>query len=330
MAKSKVPNRIHLLIHANPAGKDLARFGFVEPDEYLAYIRGQLFSDYKLTFTRELFDSYENEATGGRTDDALRIRDLNQALKDPSTAAIIALSGGGYLSRLLPHLNFSPLRERKSPLLLTGFSEITSLVNLVASYPCGRGLYWLCPNYLAWKLNPAEHARAAFAEFWRVLPRLIAGEALDGRYLPDGRVEGAVAGGSPKSGTIRVVGGCLSILAALVGGKLFSRVPLKGRWLLIEDVNEAVYRIDRYLAALKIAGWFEQIAGIIVGNFHLREIPDQTPAVVELLKYHLPPQRKLPVLTTPALGHVWPMAPLPINRPLQLEVSGRKFAISGK
>ena len=329
MAKTKSPNRVHLLIHANPAGKDLARLGFVDPDEYLAYIRSHLNAEFKLTFTRELFDTFEDESAGGRNDDTTRIRDLNQALKDPATAAIVALSGGGYLSRILPHLNFAPLRERKPPLLLTGFSEITSLVNLVAAYPCGRGLYWLCPNYLVWKLNPAEHARAAFAEFWRVLPKLIAGEALDGRYLPHGRLEGAVAAGTPRSGAIRVVGGCLSVLATLVGGKLFARVPLKDRWLLIEDVNEAVYRIDRYLAALKIAGWFDQIAGVVVGDFHQRETPDQSAAVIELLKYHLPPQRKLPVLTTSSLGHVWPMSPLPLNSFLKLEVVGRKFTLSG-
>lgn len=327
MPRKTPPARVHLLIHANPAGKDLARLGFVDPDEFLAFIAHQLGPAYQLTFTRELFDAVEDEQNGGRSDDAVRVADLNRALRDPRTIAVVALSGGAYLSRLLPDLDFAPLRARKSPLLLTGFSELTSLVNLVAAFPQGRGWYWLCPNYLAWKINPIEHARAVTAEFWQRLPRLLADQPFESRYLSDDPVRGQIATGAPRSGTIKVVGGCLSVLAALVGGKLLSRLPLKDRWLVIEDVNEAPYRIDRHLAALKIAGWFEKLVGVIVGDFHTREADVQN-AVVELLRYHLPPKRRVPVLTTSALGHVWPMAPLPINRPLRLKVAGKRFELA--
>lgn len=327
MAKAAAPQRIHLLAHANPAGADINRLGFVGPDEYLDYIVQQLPKGWKLSFTREIFDAVEDEQQGGRSDDALRIKDLNQALRDKTVLAIVALNGGAYLSRILPELNFAALRERKAPLWMLGFSEITSLVNLVSAYPCGHALYWLSPNFLVRELNPTEHARAAFADFWRAVPQLVAGRPIESRYLPSGPIEGAVAAGKPASDKIRVIGGCLSVLAALVGGSLLKPVKLDKAWLLIEDVNEAIYRIDRHLAALKIAGWFERLGGIIIGDFHTRERPDQTAAVVELLKFHLPPARKLPVLTTRSLGHTWPMLPLPINRPLSLKIMANRFSL---
>lgn len=327
MPKAVAPKRIHLLAHANPAAMDIGRLGFVGADEYLDYIAQQLPVGWKLSFTRGIFDAVEDERQGGRADDALRVKDLNQAFRDKSLAAIVALNGGAYLSRILPDLNLGPLRERKTPLWMLGFSEITSLVNLVSVFPCGRSLYWLSPNYLVRELNPTEHARAAFADFWRTLPRLITGDPLESRYLPAGAIEGVVALNGAASGKIRVIGGCLSVLAALVGGTLLKPVKLDKAWLLIEDVNEAIYRVDRHLAALKIAGWFERISGVIVGDFHTRERPDQTAAVVELLKYHLPPARKIPVLTTKAVGHTWPMLPLPINQPLALKVLGNRFSL---
>jgi muramoyltetrapeptide carboxypeptidase len=323
--------RVHLLCHANPAGPDVRRLGFADLGEYMAFIRRQLGGDIALTYSRRLFEATEDQNRGGRRDDELRIRDLQGALDDPRTVAIIAVSGGGYFSRILPHVDFSPIARRRAPLWAFGFSEMTTLVNIVASYPQGRGVYWLCPNYLAWKIRPARAARAAFGEFWRMLPSMLGGSP-----RPDGpgalvdprlRLTGRLVAGSVASDRVRLAGGCLSVLAAFVGGRLGRRVRPDGRWLAIEDINEAPYRIDRWLAALKLAGWFDRMAGVLVGDFHTKDDRDQSAAVGELLRFHLPPQRRLPVVLTRDFGHVWPMAPLSLNRPLELRVRGGRVEI---
>ena len=142
-----------------------------------------------------------------------------------------------------------------------------------------------------------------------------------------GNVEGKLLRGDAESGPVRLVGGCLSVLAAMLGGPLARRVRPDGRWLMIEDLNEAPYRVDRYLAALKLAGWFDRVAGVLVGSFDSKG-EDQTPAVIELLKYHVPADRQLPVVTTRSFGHVWPMTPLEINRRLMMRVVGRRVTIT--
>src|SRR5574337_1021843 len=115
--------RIHLLAHANPIGKDLARFGFRDLDEYLRCVRENLPADFRLTYDRRLLLAEEDQARGGRRDDAGRIRDVQNALDDPDTRAIVAASGGAYFTRLLPHLDFSGLARRANPLWAFGFSE---------------------------------------------------------------------------------------------------------------------------------------------------------------------------------------------------------------
>ncbi len=269
------------------------------------------------------FDAVEDQYRGGRRDDAARIRDLQDALDDPSTLAIVAAAGGAYVSRILPRLDFSPLANRKTPLWALGFSEMTNFVNLVASYRGGRGLYWLCPNYLAWKIKPRTQARAAFAEFWRTLPFVLEDRTPPAvEHLALGTVGGRLARGRVESGPIRLVGGCLSVLVAMLAGRLGKRLRPAGRWLAIEDVGEAPYRIDRHLATLKTAGWFDRVAGVLVGAYHAKG-QDQIPAVLELLRYHTPSDRRLPIVTTRAFGHVWPMTPLELNRRLLLHVHGR-------
>ncbi len=321
------PNRIHLIAHANPGTKDVKRFRFADTQAYLRFIREHLPAPCRLTCTPRLFDALEDQERGGRRDDAARIRDVQNALDDANTLAIVAAAGGAYFSRILPHLDFSPLARRRTPLWTLGFSEMTNFVNLVASYRGGRGLYWLCPNYLGWQIRPLSRARAAFAEFWQTLPHLLEGKRPTGaKHLPFTNIKGKLARGAARSGSIRLVGGCLSVLVAMLAGPLGRRLEHDGYWLAIEDLQEPPYRIDRHLATLKLAGWFERVAGVLVGAFHNNDA-DQRAAVLELLKYHLPPKRRVPVVTTNSFGHVWPMMPLELNRRLKMTVSGRRVSI---
>jgi muramoyltetrapeptide carboxypeptidase LdcA involved in peptidoglycan recycling len=241
--------------------------------------------------------------------------------------AIVAASGGAYFTRILPHLDFSSLARRSRPLWALGFSEMTTLVGIVASYRCGRGLYWLCPNWLGSNIKPAEHARAALAEFWQTLPKVLVGQTPPHtEYLQFGPLRGELLAGQLRSGPVRLVGGCLAVLMALMGSPLGRRLRPRGKWLMLEDIKETPYRIDRHLAALKLAGWFDVATGVLIGDFRMLH-DDTQPAVLELLKYHLPADRRVPVVATRSFGHVWPMVPVPMNRRLQMDVRGRMVTI---
>jgi len=281
-----------------------------------------------------LLTAEEDLARGGRFDDARRVRDLQRAIDDENCAAIVAASGGGFFARILPNVDFSGLSRRKGRLWAFGFSEMTSLVNVVGSYRSGRGVYWLCPNYVGWKVEPQDERLAAFEQFWAGLAawlapsRRVAGD-------PDGAardlvaatrpIEGRLVRGRTTGGTVRLVGGCLSVLAALLTGPQGRRIRSDGRWLFIEDVNEACHRIDRHLAALKMAGWFGRVAGVIVGDFHTRGA-DQRDETVALLRFHLP-SAATPVVVSTSFGHTWPIVPVPVNQRLRMTVSGRAVTI---
>ena len=320
------PRRIHLIAHANPLAPDAARFG-LPVKEYVAFAREHLPRSFNLTCATKVLNVVEDPWHGGRNDDTARIRDLQNALNDPRTLAIVAASGGAYFTRILPHLDFSPLAHRRTPLWALGFSEMTTLVGTVASYRYGRGLYWLCPNWLGSNIKPTEQARAALAEFWQTLPDVLAGQTPQhAEHLHFGPLRGELVAGRLQSGRVRLVGGCLAVLAALMGSPLGRRLRPRGKWLIIEDIKESPYRIDRHLAALKLAGWFDVAAGVLVGDFRMLH-EDTQPAVLELLKYHLPAGRRVAVVATRSFGHVWPMVPVLLNRPLRMAVRGRMVTV---
>ncbi|MGD8453250.1 MAG: LD-carboxypeptidase [Phycisphaerae bacterium] len=321
-------NRVHVIAHANPPRNDIRRLGLDSVGDYLSFIRAHTPAPLHVTAAPELFRVEEDEWHSGRRDDAARVRDLQDALSDPQTLAIVATNGGAYFSRILPHVDFSVLTRRRRPIWALGFSEITPLVNLIASFRCGRGLYWLCPNYVAYKVRRSA-ILAAFGEFWRLLPQILAGCAPTGaEHLSFGPLHGELTSGRAVAGPVKLVGGCLAVLAAVVSGPLGARMRPRGHWLFLEDIQEVPYRIDRHLAALKFAGWFERIAGVLVGDFHAAE-GDTQDAVLDLLRFHLPAGRSLPVVKTRDFGHVWPLLPVAVNRPLQLDVRRRKVTFSG-
>ena len=330
------PSRIHLLAHANPATKDIRRFGFADSAAMIKCVRESVSAGWRVTARRALLDAPEDVHRGGRRDDDARIKDIQGALDDPRTAAIIALNGGAYFSRILPHLDFTAIKTRPTPLVAMGFSEMTNFLNAIATHG-GRAVYWLCPSYLAWKVKPQERARAAFAAFWSTIPSALesakAGDLSDvlravcsEAHCTPPTCAGRILHGKPTTGIIRVIGGCLSVLVANLAGPLARRLRPNGRWLLIEDINEQEYRIDRFLAAIKLAGWFERISGVIIGDFHLgREC--QRDSVAALLQYHLPRNRGTPILSLPTVGHTWPMQPLELHCHLRMLVRGREFEL---
>ena len=325
--KKILPDRIHLIASANPAMTDLRELRFRDVPAYLDFVREHLPAPYLLTCNPKVLNAVEDEQHGGRHDDAQRIADLQDALDDPRTAAIVSLSGGAYFTRLLPHLDFSPLTRRRSPLWALGFSELTTLVNLVATYPAGRGLYWLTPNYLGRRIHPAKTAHAAVAEFWQMLPDVLRGESTaHTRHISFKPITGRLMHGSTRSGTVRLFGGCTTVVVAMLAGPLARRLKPAGKWLILEDLQEAPYRIDRHFAAIKLAGWFNQIAGVILGAYYANG-DDLQRAALAALRYNLPSNRNVPVIFSHSFGHIWPMSPVLLNQPLKMTVRDRHVVI---
>ncbi len=342
---------IHLWSIAG-SDRDIARqLGLRSTAQLVGLVQDAVGPDYKVTANAKLFEAKVNERQGGRSDDAARVRDIERALADDRISAIVSVRGGAWLARVLPHVNFDVLKKRKNVVHVFGFSELTALINIVARYPKVRAHYDMGPGFALWGLrnyaianydelsrSSGVHTRtksaraeargsgeeiAAFALRWAKanFKREFVSFFLDVIEIIEGRgserpVEGRLVRGTLKQKQkIKVAGGCLATVVTLLGSPHQKCLTTAGQWLAIEDIREDYYRIDRYLAQLKLAGVWERCAGLLIGDFHL-DAEDQTDAILRLLKYHLPARRNLPIIAHCNFGHCFPMASLPINQPL--------------
>lgn len=175
--------------------------------------------------------------------DAERISDLNAAMRDDSVDAIWCLRGGYGVMRILEHLDYDAARRHPKPIM--GYSDISAL-HAAIGRACEIVTYH-SPN--------ARTPLTSFAResFERALIEGVdpCGVAKDARVIRAGRVQGRLAGGN------------LSLVSSLAGTPYFP--DLDGAILVLEDTNEGLYRIDRMLTQLSLAGELSGLAGIAFG-----------------------------------------------------------------
>jgi muramoyltetrapeptide carboxypeptidase len=336
------PPIIHIAATANPAGTVMDALGVRSAREVLDRIQETVGEGYRVRGTLPLLEAEVDDHRAGRRDDRARLRELHTVFSDDEVAAVIGVRGGGWLVRLLPDLDIAVLDRRRRPVAMIGFSELTPLINWVGRHRFGRGYYYMTPAFAntglheyavknakrlaGRKLSPSkterfandyadEHFPSAWRQYWRDVKAM-----LDGRAPRRTLVAKHVSGRLPRSKRAVFVGGCLSLVTAMAVEGNRPRIDPAGKWLIVEDLAETPQRIDRQLAHLKIAGWFDRCAGVLVGDFHM-DGEDQVKHVLEILGFHLPPQRHVPVLVSREVGHGWPQAVLPLGKALALQVS---------
>jgi muramoyltetrapeptide carboxypeptidase len=229
-------------------------------------------------------------------EEAVRVDAYLQLLRDPDVAAIVFARGGYGITPLLASLD--PAELSAHPKIHCGFSDVTALSGFLLSR-CGL---------------PSFHGPMVAAGLGRGLDPLSASffpSMLEGRGPSALSVPGAgiLAPGDFEG---RLVGGCLSLLAATLGTP--AEFPFDGSVLLFEDVAEEAYRIDRMLVTLRDAGRLAKLRGILVGSlstitFGGVEDPERLRA---LLAGRLAPLG-LPVVAGIPSGHGLPNVTLPIG-----------------
>ena len=181
--------------------------------------------------------------------DADRAADFTAAWCDDEVAAVVAARGGYGAQRMVDLVDWRALAEA-SPKILTGFSDVTALHQAVA----GRLGLVSMHGHVATSLGAAE---TGSVEAMRAM--LFEPDAAD--LLRGARVT-AVVGGTARG---VLLGGNLSVLAADVGTAT-SR-PARGGIVVLEDVDESPYRIDRLVTQLLRSGWLDNARGIVGGAF---------------------------------------------------------------
>jgi muramoyltetrapeptide carboxypeptidase len=185
-----------------------------------------------------------------------RCSDLQELLQDPEVDALIAARGGFGCLHLLSRFDYGLAATTAKPVV--GFSDVTAL-QLALWHKCR--LVTFSGPMLAVEL--ARPGRANEELLWAQL----GGAGLDhinammSDYMKDERVEFL----RPANFFGFALGGNLTVLASLAGS---SYMPdFTGAIIFLEDRGEPLYRIDRALSQLRLAGVFQAPAAVVCGDF---------------------------------------------------------------
>ena len=219
----------------------------------------------QVKLARNLFSNDHSYLAGT---DAQRLDDLQSLINNPDVHAIICARGGYGSTRIVDEIDFSPLL--KAPKYIIGFSDITAIH--LKLYSLGiQSIHATMPILFA-----KDSSRPSIESLKRMLmekPDRI--QSATSKYSIDGYGRG------------EVIGGNLSLINDSLGTS--SEPDTEGKILVIEEIDEYRYKIDRMLTQLNRAGKLQQLAGLIIG--YMTDIKDSElsfgESVEEIILHHV-------------------------------------------
>ena len=237
--------------------------------------------------------------------DAGRAADLESALLDPDVAGVLCARGGYGAQRVVDLLDWERLAAAP-PKVFAGSSDVTALHEALATR-CGTATLhapMVATASFTGDARTAELARAALMD----PGSQVACTTPTARTLVPGVARGVT------------VGGCLSLLAAGLGTPGTHR-SASGGIVLLEDVGERRYRVDRMLTQLLRAGWFDGVAGVALGSWVGCE-----DGVRELVAERLG-GLGVPMVWELGFGHCIPALTVPLGVPATLDADAAVLRI---
>src|SRR3954470_16056937 len=287
---------------------------------------------FKVRIPKDLFR--KKGFLGGSDDD--RARELMEAFRDPEVKAIFPGTGGYGTTRIVDKLDYDVIR--RNPKIVVGFSDITGL-HIAINQQTGL-ITFHSPNP-EWGLGDKEDLSPFAAKwFWRALLAKSYKDASRPGYTifthaaNGDKAEKKLFEDVPHPVTLhegkargRLIGGNLSVVHALMGTPY--EIQTESKILFLEDVGEAPYRVDRMLSTLRLAGKFDHVAGVILGQFSARKDEakwDDDESVDDVLKEYFARMR-VPVVAKFPIGHVRFNATLPEGAMAELDAREQTLRI---
>jgi muramoyltetrapeptide carboxypeptidase len=242
-----------------------------------------------------------------------RASDVNAMFADPSVQAILPMKGGWGCNRILPFLDYSLIRSH--PKIIMGLSDITSLLiaihaktDLVTFHgPTGQS---------SWNHFTVDYVKRT----------LFKGEVFTLKNIRDNN-NLTVETINPGKAQGKLVGGNLSVLTAMLGSDYLP--DWKQTILFVEEIGEEVYRVDRMLTQLKLAGVLEQIAGFVFGQCtNCDKITKENSqkdggislTLAQVLKDHIQPLG-IPAWSGAMIGHIKNKFILPVGANVEIDAN---------
>lgn len=236
--------------------------------------------------------------------DVQRLADIHAMFSDKSVVGIWCARGGYGCGRLLPHLNYKLIKQ--NPKILIGYSDITALLNAIY---CKTGLIGFhgpvgASDFSDYSLQHLENLLINPTENYVIKP--LHEESSPFQIINRGKATG------------KLIGGNLSLLASMAGTPYLP--DFKNKIILLEDIGEKPYRLDRMLVQLHQSTNLAQAAGIALGVFADCEAKEGSDSLSlsETLEGQLK-HLNIPTVYGLTFGHIGNMATFPIGAEVELE-----------
>lgn len=232
--------------------------------------------------------------------DTIRAADINNMFQNPEIDGIFCLRGGYGTPRILDMLSYEMIRE--NPKVFLGYSDITAIhtaLNQISNLVTFHG-----PMPSSDMLEDFDVF--SYNSYWNTITSTVPMGVIEN---PWGIAPEALVGGKAEG---IIIGGNLSLITSTLGTPY--EIDTCGKLLLIEEIEEYTYRIDRMLTQLKLSGKLSNCAGIILGNFNncVRQNPDCDLSLNQVFNDLLVPSGK-PILSNLMIGHCSPKLTIPLG-----------------
>lgn len=250
-----------------------------------------------------------------------RVADLHEMFADPQVKGVFCLRGGYGSPQLLDKIDYKLIHN--NPKVFAGYSDITAL-HLAIQKHAGLVTFHspvVLSRFTDWT---QDHFRRAL--FTTEAKRVIRNPEEPNPLRPIHPIR-AIRRGKARGA---LIGGNLTLISSLMGTSY--EPDTRGKIFVIEDVGEEPYRIDRMLTQLRLAGKFDQAAGVVVGECvdcnpkEFRPGFESTFSLNEVLEDILS-GLKVPVLSGLLVGHTDDQATLPIGVMAELDADGGSLTI---
>ena len=242
--------------------------------------------------------------------DADRAADLNAMFRDDGIDGILCVRGGWGSARILPLVDYDAVRAH--PKVFCGYSDITALLlalhartGLVGFHgPVGTAT-WNRFSVDWFRMVLMDGAAVTFAN---------PGGTGDNLVQVSNRVQTITPGRAHG----RMLGGNLSVLTGIVGSGYLP--DFEGAILFLEEIGEDIYRVDRMLTQLRLAGILDAVSGVVFGKCTDCESSESYGSLTleEILDDHLRPLG-VPVWYGAMIGHIADKWTVPVGSEVEID-----------
>lgn len=239
-----------------------------------------------------------------------RIKDIHDMFLNPEVKAILCLKGGFGASRIIDKIDYNLIKN--NPKLLIGFSDVTALLNNFYKYANLPTVHGLVGNFLASKYCD-DFSKQDFKD---LLFENTKGRILKGNDNTKTLVEGITEA--------ELVGGNLCLISDLYGTDY--EVDFENKIVLIEEVEEPPYNIDRMFAQLRLGKNIYKAKGFVFGHFTDCIDSENDNTYENLIKEYFG-NLDVPVIYNFPTGHEFPFINVPIGLKVRLDANKKQIEI---